>query len=401
MQMNNIPFGWKVNKLGNVVDVFDGTHQTPEYVDHGIKFISAEDISDPSATTKYITHQAFERDFKIRAEKNDVFMTRIGRIGIPFLLKTDEDFAYYVTLALLKLKRGVVPEYLFYFIQSNYFQFELWKRTLHVAFPEKINKDEIGKCLVLYPNSIAEQKKIAEILGTWDRAIEELNDLISEKKELKRGLMQRLLTGSQRLPGFTKPWEKIKMNTFLREISEKTTLNNQYKVLSVTKNGVCSQEDYFEKQIASENNIGYKILRKHNLVFSPMNLWMGSLGFSDYDIGIVSPAYKIFIVDESVADYRFLKYFMVTPQMIYMYKVNSEIGASIVRRNLDLDGLLSSFVRIPDFAEQKAIADVLSKADAEIDLLNQQLDVLKEQKRGLMQKLLTGEIRVKVDTETC
>ena len=62
MQMNNAPFDWKTNKLGNVADVFDGTHQTPEYVDHGIKFISAEDISDPSASTKYITHQAFENN---------------------------------------------------------------------------------------------------------------------------------------------------------------------------------------------------------------------------------------------------------------------------------------------------------------------------------------------------
>ena len=189
----------------------------------------------------------------------------------------------------------------------------------------------------------------------------------------------------------------MKLSDFLKEHTEKTTENDQYQVLSVTKNGICSQEEYFEKQIASENNIGYKILRKHDIVFSPMNLWMGSIGFSEYDIGIVSPAYKIFTVNENVALFSFLKHFMIINRMIYLYLINSEQGASIVRRNLDLDGLLSSKVSIPDISEQQAIADVLSTADDEINLLNKKLEALKEQKKGLMQQLLTGQIRVKVN----
>ena len=128
-----------------------------------------------------------------------------------------------------------------------------------------------------------------------------------------------------------------------------------------------------------------------------MNLWMGSIGFSEYDIGIVSPAYKIFTVNEDVALFSFLKHFMIIDRMIYLYLINSEQGASIVRRNLDLDGLLSSKVSIPDIAEQQAIADVFLTVDDEINLLNQKLEALKEQKKGLMQQLLTGQIRVKVN----
>lgn len=382
MQMNNMPFGWKTNKLGNVVDVFDGTHQTPEYVDHGIKFISAEDISDPSATTKYITHQAFERDFKIRAEKNDVFMTRIGRIGIPFLLKTDEDFAYYVTLALLKLKRDVVPEYLFYFIQSNYFQFELWKRTLHVAFPEKINKDEIEKCLVLYPDNIAEQKKIAGILGTWDQAIEELSNLITEKKELKRGLMQRLLTGAQRLPGFTKPWKKIKLHD-VAEIFKGTQLNrlNMLEEGYPVYNGGMTESGFTNEY----NNVADTIIISEGgnscgfVNFIKTKFWAGGHCYTVICRDCVNKSFL----------YQLLKY---NENKLMNLRVGSGLP-NIQQKTLNKFSLL-----LPcDFTEQKAIADVLSKADAEIDLLNQQLDVLKEQKRGLMQKLLTGEIRVKVD----
>lgn len=397
MRRNNIPDGWLLKKL-NQISTFESGGTPSKGVDEfwvngDIKWLSAKYIDqDKIIGCDYITKQGLDNSSAKMTNFGDIIL--VTRVSVGKIVFVEEEFAVNQDLTIIKTD-DTNKKFLFYVLKNK--TKDIIDKSQGLAI-KGITKEELSNIKVLVP-PLPEQKKIAEILGTWDRAIEELTGLIAEKKKLKCGLMQRLLTGTQRLPGFTKPWKKVKINTFLREISEKTTLNNQHKVLSVTKNGVCSQEDYFEKQIASENNIGYKILRKHNLVFSPMNLWMGSLGFSDYDIGIVSPAYKIFIVDESVTDYRFLKYFMITPQMIYVYKVNSEIGASIVRRNLDLDGLLSSFVHVPEFEEQKAIADILSKADAEIDLLNQRLDVLKEQKRGLMQKLLTGEIRVKVDME--
>lgn len=257
-----------------------------------------------------------------------------------------------------------------------------------------IHSDDLKNVIIPLP-PLPEQEKIAEILGTWDTAIEKLSALIEQKKRLKKGLMQRLLTGKQRLPGFSAPWKKVKLGEIIKEFSDKTTTNNQYQILSVTKNGICSQDSYFDKQIASENNIGYKIIYKHNIAFSPMNLWMGSIGFSEYDIGIVSPAYKIFKINEEKMNYIFLKNYLVTSYMIYLYTINSEIGASVVRRNLDLSALLSSLLPFPPLPEQKAIADILSKADEEIALLTRKLSALKTQKTGLMQKLLTGQIRVK------
>lgn len=414
MQNTNVPKGWNIKSMGDCFRFLrtksfsraetecSGDVKYVHYGDIHTKYpliISPKEIDLFISTEQAINADLLRSGDLILLDASEDYEGTTKCIELSNVSPEDKIVSGLHTIALRDDHGVFANNFKAYLTSMPYVKQNFWKQISGVKV-YGISKDNLKKIKVLVP-PIEEQKKIAEILGTWDRAIEELTGLIAEKKELKRGLMQQLLTGIQRLAGFTKPWKKVKINTFLREISEKTTLNNQHKVLSVTKNGVCSQEDYFEKQIASENNIGYKILRKHNLVFSPMNLWMGSLGFSDYDIGIVSPAYKIFIVDESVTDYRFLKYFMITPQMIYMYKVNSEIGASIVRRNLDLDGLLSSFVRVPDFEEQKAIADVLSKADSEIDLLNQQLNVLREQKRGLMQKLLTGEIRVKVDTETC
>lgn len=396
MQANQkIPKGWSVKKLGDICLLTSGgtpSKATISYWKNGdIKWLSAKYIEDDKIVgCEYITKEAVDNSASKLTKKGDIIL--VTRVSVGKIILCEEEFAVNQDLTIISSKQDL-PNFLFYSLKNK--TQIIVNKSQGLAI-KGITKDELKELNLLLP-PLAEQKKIAEILGTWDEAIEKLSSLIEQKKLLKKGLMQKLLTGKVRLPGFTQPWKEVKLGDFLKEHTEKTTENDQYQVLSVTKNGICSQEEYFEKQIASENNIGYKILRKHDIVFSPMNLWMGSIGFSEYDIGIVSPAYKIFSVNENVALFSFLKHFMIINRMIYLYLINSEQGASIVRRNLDLDGLLSSKVSIPDITEQQAIADVLSAADDEINLLNKKLEALKEQKKGLMQQLLTGQIRVKVN----
>ena len=396
MQNNQkIPEGWSVKKLGDICLLTSGgtpSKATISYWKNGdIKWLSAKHIEDDKIVgCEYITKEAVDNSASKLTKKGDIIL--VTRVSVGKIILCEEEFAVNQDLTIISSKQDL-PNFLFYSLKNK--TQIIVNKSQGLAI-KGITKDELKELNLLLP-PLPEQEKIAEILGTWDEAIEKLTSLIEQKKLLKKGLMQKLLTGKVRLPGFTQPWKEVKLGDFLKEHTEKTTENDQYQVLSVTKNGICSQEEYFEKQIASENNIGYKILRKHDIVFSPMNLWMGSIGFSEYDIGIVSPAYKIFSVNENVALFSFLKHFMIINRMIYLYLINSEQGASIVRRNLDLDGLLSSKVSIPDITEQQAIANVLSTADDEIDLLNKKLILFKEQKKGLMQQLLTGNIRVKVN----
>lgn len=371
-----IPEGWSVKKLRECLEI---KHGKPQH-----------DIEDPRGMYPILASGGqIGKTNSFLCSEPSVLIGRKGTIDKPQYMETP--FWTVDTLFYSHIKSGYIAKYLFYKFETIN-----WNKYNEGSTIPSLSSSTIHSIKVLLP-PLAEQEKIAGILGTWDEAIEKLSRLIEQKKLLKKGLMQKLLTGKIRLNGFTQPWKEVKLGDFLKEHTEKTTENDQYQVLSVTKNGICSQEEYFEKQIASENNIGYKILRKHDIVFSPMNLWMGSIGFSEYDIGIVSPAYKIFSVNENVALFSFLKHFMIINRMIYLYLINSEQGASIVRRNLDLDGLLSSKVSIPDITEQQAIADVLSAADDEIDLLNKKLILFKEQKKGLMQQLLTGQTRVKVN----
>lgn len=259
----------------------------------------------------------------------------------------------------------------------------------------KINQDDLNSIMLVIPSEQSEQQKIAAILTTQDKVIELKEKLLNEKQQKKKYLMQQLLTGKKRLPGFHGAWRKVKISDLISEVDERTVVKNQHAILSVTKNGIVYQSEHFNKQIASENNIGYKVLKRGNLVFSTMNLWMGSLDvLSICDVGIVSPAYKVFKINQSIVTTAFIKAYMKSEKMIWLYKSNSEQGASIVRRNLDLKALLCSEVYLPNMQEQVALSEIFSAADREIELLQQDIEQEKLKKKALMQLLLTGIVRV-------
>ena len=185
---------WKHFRLKDIVKIYDGTHQTPNYIDDGIKFVSVENIGNLEGTNKYISKVDYDKDFKIKPEINDILMTRIGDIGTPAIIDTKENYAYYVSLALLKADQEILfPKFFVQRILSEPFQHELWKRTLHVAFPKKINKNEIGECNV-FICSKSEQEKIASFLTLIDKKIEKQKKLVELLKKYKRGLLSAIFS---------------------------------------------------------------------------------------------------------------------------------------------------------------------------------------------------------------
>lgn len=144
-------------------------HQTPHYTDSGIMFLSVENITTLTSQ-KYISENAFERDYKVYPQKGDVLMTRIGDVGTPNVVETTEKLAFYVSLALLK-PVGIDSYFLCNAIQSPRFKKGLKDRTLVTAVPQKINKDEIGKVDVLMPKSAVEQSRIGAYFRQLDNLI--------------------------------------------------------------------------------------------------------------------------------------------------------------------------------------------------------------------------------------
>lgn len=209
---------WEQGELGEVTEVYDGTHQTPDYKEEGIMFLSVENIKTLQSN-KYISVEAFEKEFNVRPEKGDVLMTRIGDVGTANVVTSNEPIAYYVSLALLK-KKNLNPYFLQASIHSFAVQDEIWKRTLHIAFPKKINKNEIAKVPINFPSE-QEQDKI----GLFFKELDNLSTLHQLKLEKMRALKSAYLSEmfpaegelvpKRRFAGFTDTWEQRELGDMI------------------------------------------------------------------------------------------------------------------------------------------------------------------------------------------
>ena len=223
-----------------------------------------------------------------------------------------------------------------------------------------------------------EQKKVSQVLELLDKKIELQTKKIEDLKLFKKGLFNNNIDNIK----------NIKLSDILTEVNIKSTINNQYEILSSTANGLYLQKDYFNKQAASENNTGYKILKRNQLVLSPQNLWMGNININDkYDIGIVSPSYKIFDIDDNIINIDFFNNWIKSPRALYDYMISSEQGASVVRRNLNIDLFNEIIIKVPERNIQDKIGKQIKNINMKIELENRKLDKLNDLKKGLMQNM--------------
>lgn len=181
---------WEQRKLGDIVTVYDGVHQTPNYQTSGVMFLSVENIATLKSN-KFISIEDFKRDYKVYPQRNDILMTRIGDVGTTNVVTDNDVKAYYVSLALLKYKE-TNPFFLSSAIQSDFVQKGLSNRTLKTAIPMKINKDEIGQVDVMLPTSADEQDKIGSFFSQLDTIITLHQCKCDKYKSIKAGLIRKL-----------------------------------------------------------------------------------------------------------------------------------------------------------------------------------------------------------------
>jgi type I restriction enzyme S subunit len=256
-----------------------------------------------------------------------------------------------------------------------------------------ISKSELQKLKIPIP-PLSEQQKIAEILSTWDEAIDQCKKIIEELKVRNKGLSQQLLSSKMRVKGFEEAiWFKMPIKKIAKDCSKKNTSNKELIVLSCTKhNGLVPSLEYFGRKIYSDDLTTYKIVSKGQFAYATNHIEEGSIGYqSSYDEALISPMYTVFQTNETVND-NFL--FRVLKSTHYIHEYQKRTEGSIDRRGgLRWDEFSKIKVSIPEIKEQFAIVEVLDKATEELNQYQQKLENLQLQKKGLMQQLLTGKKR--------
>lgn len=259
------------------------------------------------------------------------------------------------------------------------------------SIPQINNKHIIPYKIAVPP--LAEQRKIAEVLGVWDEAIEKQARLIEKLALRKRGLMQRLLSAKLRLPGFSEPWKIHKLQELFTERNE--TNRTDLPLLSITGDrGVILQTESEKRDTSNDDKSKYKRIAKGDIGYNTMRMWQGRSALSGLE-GIVSPAYTIVVPNTDVDGY-YMSVLFKQPRLIYDFWTHSQglVGDTLNCKYRDFGQV---HICCPPLAEQKAITEVLTAADREIELAKEKLERLRRQKRGLMQQLLSGKKRVKIN----
>ena len=372
---------WSKSTLGNISEIFDGTHQTPKYVDSGVKFVSVENINDLYSTDKYITKDAFDADFKNKPRANDILMTRItaGEIGATAIVKNDEPLGYYVSLALIRPNNYCLSGHLNQYISTNIFKNELHKRIIHTAFPKKINLGDINDCEVSYPSK-DEQTKIANFLTAVDEKISQLNEQHQLMLQYKKGVMQKIFSQEIRFKDDNGEefgeWQNIQIKD----------------IFSVTRGQVLSVSQTLE----------YKDDIYQYPVYSSQTKNKGLLGdYSDY-LYQDAITWTTDGANAGEVNFRKGKFYctnvcgVLLSNKGYANSCVSEILNSIAKRYVSYVGnpklmnnvMSEILINIPsDLREQTKISDFLTAIDKRIENLARQLEQAKIWKKGLLQQM--------------
>ena len=271
---------------------------------------------------------------------------------------------------------------------------DLFSRATHASSGSKMPRaawDMVSFFPFAFP-PLPEQRKIAEILGTWDEALEKLDALIQAKERRKKALMQQLLTGKVRVKGFTEPWKTAQ----LCDLAENVADQNRGRMGTQSLYGVTKAAGVvpMREHVKGESFARCKRVETDWFAYNPMRINIGSIARYQGSVPVmVSGDYVVFRCNEE----RLLPAYLDHLRKSWMWEsFVTRGGNGSVRIRIYFSDLGEFRFRRPPVEEQRVIAEILDTCDEELRLLRAERDALDQQKRGLMQRLLTGKVRVKL-----
>ena len=397
-----IPQEWEVKRLGEVGNISSGgtpLRDKKEYWNGDIPWITTSLINLPTIdfADEYITEIGLNESSAKMLKADTILMAMYGQghtRGKVSILK--------IPAATNQACAAISPinqatKYIYYCLDAKYQTI----RDLSNDGGQKNLSLGIIKNIQIPLPPLPEQQRIAEVLGTWDVAIEKQGALVDKLTERKRALMQQLLTAKKRLPNFSEPWETVRLGEVAKRVTRKNGENNQNVMTISAQKGFICQTDFFNKSIASETLSVYFLVQQNEFCYNksysngyPMG---ATKRLKNCDKAVVTTLYICFSIIEEVCNLDFIEqYFESGALNKGLTKVANEGGRAHGLLNVTPTDFFNVAVQLPTLPEQTAIAQILTTADREIEGAKAKLESLRTQKRGLMQQLLSGKKRIKI-----
>ena len=294
---------------------------------------------------------------------------------------TKEKFTLQRSVAILRVNKEILNNFIYYYIQTPIFQNRL-KSVVNQSAQGGVYLNSLKKLNIKLTSDLSEQSKISSFLSTIDKKIELLEQKHQKYQDFKKYLMQQILAQKLRFANFTEEWKTVKIKDIFDERSEKGF--SDLELLSVTLNdGVIKRSEIESKDNSNENKSNYKHVLPDDIVYNSMRMWQGASGVSSYE-GIVSPAYTILIPKNAYS--KFFGYYFKTNEMIHQFKKYSQ-GLTSDTWNLKYPLISEIKIKIPSIDEQKEITNVFETIDLKTKILQNNLEEVMTFKKGLLQQM--------------
>jgi type I restriction enzyme, S subunit len=389
------PEGWKEKTVDELCEFSNGNGFKPsDWSRHGLPIIRIQNLN---GSTKF-NYFAGVPDEKWLVMPDDLLFAWAGTRGVSFgpTIWKGEKGVLNQHIYRISPKDGVNKEWLYYALLVVTSRIEAkahgFKSTL-----VHVHKSEIEKQVIPVP-PLVKQIEIANILNTWAAGIRIIERILVSKTIFRRGLSQQLLSGQRRFPEFSQhEWREAALKNFLNESCIAGSDGKKARKLTVKLYGKGVVEKRDQRQ--GSQGTKYYIRRSGQFIYSKLDFLNGAFGIipkhlDGYESTLDLPAFDI--SDE--VHPQWLLYYVTRTEFYRRYAQAAEGGRKA--RRVHPPKFLNTLIRIPSLEEQRRIALILNFCDREIELLSSQLSALKRQKRGLMQKLLTGQIQVSIGDES-
>ncbi|WP_422409583.1 MULTISPECIES: restriction endonuclease subunit S [unclassified Endozoicomonas] len=407
-----VPKGWILSTFEKHIDLLSGcAFKSAGYTenDEDVRLLRGDNIVPnslrwrnakrwpASELHKYERYKLQEHDFVIAMDRtwvsSGVKVSEISISDLPCLLVQRVSRIR----ALDTLDQSLLKQY----FSGHRFEQYVKSVQTETAVPH-ISAQQIKEFSFLLP-PLSEQRKIAKILSTWDKAIAITEKLIETNKQQKKALMQQLLTGKKRLAGFEQGWRYQPIKDISTRIQRKSD-GQEHPVLTISSlAGFVTQAEKYSRYMAGKSVKNYILLKGGEFAYNKGNSKTYQFGcvfdLETFDSGLVPHVYVCFKLKEGLS-HRYFKYLFeadyLKPQLAGLVNTGVRNNGLL---NIKPAEFLNTVVPVPSYQEQVRIADVLHASSLELKKLEAKLKLLKEEKKALMQQLLTGNRRVKVADE--